>query len=157
MALKGQRQEFQTDLSSICNSVVSKGTMMFWSRTPGGSGIDLDDSNNIVNFLTGNTSGNFVAGMILNNFVNIDVTRQHLNFQKDELLIGSHCTLLRQGWVVTNGIVAGTSPLPGDPVYVAYSGLLTNFSNVGNYVQVHGEWMGGLDPNGYAKVAIHLP
>lgn len=157
MALKGARHEMQTDMSSICNDVVVKGAMLCWNRTPGGSGINLDDANNIVKLVAGVTSGNMVAGMTLTNTVNIDTTRQHVNFHKDEVVIGSHVTLLRQGWVVTDQLLASTSPLAGDKAFVAHSGLLTNFGGGGSFAGPVGEFMGAKDPDGFVKVAVHLP
>lgn len=157
MAIKGDRWELQTDMSSICNDVIVKGQFLTWGVNPGASGIALDDANNIVKLTTGSPSGLHPAGMSLVNTVNIDTTRQHVNFMKDELVIGSHVTLLKQGWVVTDQILVGTSPLPGDKVFVAYSGLVTNFNGAGAYVGPVGEFGGGVDPQGFAKIYVHLP
>lgn len=156
MALKGDRHELQTDISSICNDVVVKGQFLFYKTA--GSGIDLDDSQNVVTLLTGtNVSGNVPAGLVLNNTVSIDTTRQHVNFMKDEMIVGQHVTLLRQGWVVTDQIIPGTTPTAGDKAYVGYSGMVTNFKNASNYVGPVGEFMGLKDPDGFAKLAVHVP
>lgn len=156
MALKGNREELQTDMSHICNDVVEQGQVLLY-KTPG-SGINLDDASNVVELKATPSSGGSQrpAGLCLTNVVSIDTTRQHVNFHKDEVTTGSHVTLLKQGLVVTNKIVASMNCGAGDIAYVAYSGLLVNVANGGTYQRV-GEFLGAKDPDGYVKVAIHLP
>lgn len=156
MALKGDRHELMVDLSSICNDVCVKGDALFWTNGLSPSGSALDDANNIVTLLTSSPSGRKIAGISLVNTVNIDTTRQHVNFHKDEVVIGSHVTILRQGWVVTDRIVASAAPVAGDKVYASYSGLLSNTVLGGGNVGPIGEWMHTKRSEGVARSTIHL-
>lgn len=157
MALKGDRLELQTDTSFNCSTVAEQGCVAFFNTL--GSGIDLDDPNNTLVIPASLTSGTtyYPAGILLNNIVNIDTTRQHLNFHKNEVLAGAHVTILRQGWVVTNQVMPGTTPALGNPVYVGYSGLFTNQNNNAIYPSIKAEWASVKDPDGYAKIYIHMP
>jgi hypothetical protein len=107
-------------------------------------------------------SGKVPVGLLLNDMVNIDLTRQHLNQHKDEVQKGGKVTLLRKGYVVTNSI-EGDSPSAGDPAYVAHSGNLA-VSDLSNddtdddgSTRLVGRFLSGVDQDGYAKVYIDLP
>ena len=51
-----------------------------------------------------NPSGAYPLGVLLNDMVNLDLTRQHLNQHKDEVQKGGKITILRKGYVVTDAI-----------------------------------------------------
>jgi hypothetical protein len=65
-------------------------------------------------------------GVLLNDMVNLDLTRTHMNFQKNDQQKGSKVGLVNEGWVVTN-MLEGTGILPagGNIAYLGLSGLLT--------------------------------
>lgn len=154
MALKPDRYEFQTDISYFMNEVAERGGMA--SLSTGGSGAAMDQGVNLATYAaTG--SGKVPLGILLNDMVNIDLTRQHLNQYKNEVQKGSKVTILRKGYVVTNKI-QGTAPAAGDPVYVAHSGNLSKTDLVGQGTQpVVGQWLSSPDQDGYAKVEVNLP
>lgn len=154
MALKPDRYEFQTDISYFMNEVAERGGMA--SLSTGGSGAAMDQGVNLATYAaTG--SGKVPLGILLNDMVNIDLTRQHLNQYKNEVQKGSKVTILRKGYVVTNKI-QGTAPAAGDPVYVAHSGNLSKTDLVGQGTQpVVGVWLSSPDQDGYAKVEVNLP
>jgi hypothetical protein len=106
-------------------------------------------------------SGKVPVGLLLNDMVNIDLTRQHLNQHKDEVQKGGKVSLLRKGYVVTNSL-EGASPSAGDAAFVAHSGLLATSdlsdddSDADGSTRVVGRFL-SVDQDGYAKVYIDLP
>jgi hypothetical protein len=87
----------------------------------------------------------------VNDVVNIDLTRQHINWHRDEVQVGGKVTLLRQGQVSTNR-VAGT-PSAGADAYVGASGLIGTSST--NAVKI-GQWMSAVDSDGFAKLSVNI-
>jgi hypothetical protein len=153
MALKSDRIEAYTDISFFCNDTTAeRGGIMVHSTSTTSSGVAMDDSNAVVTYAAV-ASGRVPAGLLLNDVVNLDLTRQHINWHKDEVQTGSKVTLLRQGQVTTNLIVNGVVPAPGSGAYVGASGYLTTVST--NSVQV-GRFLSAKDADGYAKVDINL-
>jgi len=154
MALKGDRYELQTDISFYMNEVAERGGMA--SLSTGGSGAAMDQSQALATY-SASSSGKVPLGILLNDMVNIDLTRQHINWYKNEVQKGSKVTLLRKGYVVTNRL-QGATPAAGDPVYVAHSGNLSKTDLVGQGTQpVVGVFLSSPDQDGYAKVEINLP
>ena len=160
MALKGDRHELQTDVSFFMNEVAERGGIATLSTA--GSGAALDQSAALVTYAAAQ-SGNVPIGLLLNDMVNIDQTRQHINFNKNEMQKGGKVTLLQKGWVVTNRIDPGVTVTAGNTAYVGPSGYITNTQyghphNAG-YAQgsVVGRFDSLADEDGYAKVSVNLP
>lgn len=153
MALKPDRIEAYTDISFFMNDVAERGGVVVHSTgTLVGSGIAMDDPNAVVEYAA-DQSGRYPAGLLLNDVVNLDLTRQHINWHKDEVQVGSKVTLLRQGQATTNLVEGSLTIAPGAPAYVGASGLLTTSST--NSVQV-GRFLRGYDADGYVKVDINI-
>ena len=76
MALKPDRHEVVTDISFFMNETAERGIIV--THSTAGSGAAMDDSNALVAIPT-TASGSAPAGLLLNDVVNIDLTRQHLN------------------------------------------------------------------------------
>jgi hypothetical protein len=151
MALKSDRIEAYTDISFFCNDTTAeRGGVMVFNTV--GSGVAMDDSNAVVTYAA-SQSGKVPAGLLLNDVVDLDLTRQHINWHKDEVQTGSKVTLLRQGQVTTNLIVDGVTPGAGSAAYVGANGYLTTSST--NSVKV-GTFLSSKDSDGYAKVDINL-
>ena len=151
MALKSDRIEAYTDISFFCNDAAAeRGGVVVFSTL--GSGVSMDDGNAVVTYAA-DQSGKVPAGLWLNDVVSLDLTRQHINWHKDEVQTGSKVTLLRQGQVTTNLIVAGVTPGVGSSAYVGASGYLTTVST--NSVKV-GTFLSSKDSDGYAKIDINL-
>ena len=91
----------------------------------------MDDSLAVVTTVIANPSGQKPAGLLLNDVVNLDLTRQHINWHKDEVQTGSKVALLRQGQVTTNSVVSGVAPTIGEDAYFGVNGKLTNVSTAG--------------------------
>jgi hypothetical protein len=149
MALKPDRIESQVDISFFMNTAETRGGVA--TLVTGGSGVSMDDSAAVVGYSAA-ASGAVPMGILLNDVVDIDLTRQHINYHKDEVSVGSKVALLRVGQVTTDS-VDGT-PAAGDAAYVSSSGLLSDTQEVGAY-QV-GTFLSSKDADGFAKVAINL-
>lgn len=168
MALKGNRYLGDTDISFNMNEVAERGGVACISTV--GSGVALDQSSALVTYVAG-PSGKRPAGLLLNDMVNIDQTRQHINWHRDEMQKGGKVTLLRRGWVVTDMIDPGITPTANDLAYVGPSGYIRNTGgfgttdNVGSIsgtgAPLHGaligEFLSTKDEDGYAKVYVDLP
>lgn len=165
MSLKGDRYVFQTDITYFMNQVATRGGIV--SLLTAGSGAALDQSVSAVSYAAA-TTGVMPVGLLLNDMVNYDLTRQHINFNRDEVQIGGKCALLKRGWVVTNNFIG--TPVGGDNAYLTSSGSMlpyntansaaTNFKapaainlSVTPFV---GKFLSGVDEDGYAKVQIDL-
>jgi hypothetical protein len=154
MALKPDRYEFQTDISYYCNDVTNRGVVLIHGSS--GSGAALDQTQAIAALPgTGVTVGLKPLGILLNDMVSINTNRQILNVYKDEMMVGSKCTILRKGWVVTDQIAAGVTPVAGDAAYLAPNGKITNAAT-GTPPQI-GTFLSAKDQAGYAKVEVNLP
>ena len=158
MALKSDRSTLQTDISFFMNEAATRGGVA--SISTGGSGVSLDNGAAVVTY-GAVPSGKVPVGVLLNDMVDIDLTRQHLNQHKDEVQKGGKVTLLTKGWVVTNSL-QGT-PAAGDLAYLGHSGNIANSdlsnddSDSDGSSRVVGRFLSSVDQNGYAKVFIDLP
>ena len=158
MALKTDRSVLDTDISFFMNEAATRGGIA--SVSTGGSGAAMDQGEALVTYAAV-PSGKVPVGLLLNDMVNIDLTRQHLNQHKDEVQKGGKVTLLRKGYVVTDNIQG--SPTAGDPAYVAHSGNLaaSDLSNddtdTDGSTRLVGRFLSSKDQDGYAKVYIDLP
>lgn len=150
MALKPDRIELLTDVSFFMNTTAERGGVV--SVSTGGVGASMDDSDAVVSYAA-NPSGAKPVGILLNDVVNLDLTRQHINWHKDEVQVGSKVTLLRQGQVTTDQVDSGLTILGGTPAYLGPSGLLTTSST--DSVQV-GRFLSDYDADGYVKVDINI-
>tara|TARA_Y100001934_G_scaffold281134_1_gene389863 strand:+ start:798 stop:1313 length:516 start_codon:yes stop_codon:yes gene_type:complete len=161
MALKGDRYEFETTIDFFMNEVAERGGVVTLSTA--GSGAALDQSAALVTYAAAQ-SGQVPIGILLNDMVNIDQTRQHINFHKNEMQKGGKVTLLKKGTVVTNRIDPGITPTKGQIAFVGPSGFITN-TNSGPLIN-RKNYAGGLaigqfdslkDEDGYAKISVNLP
>jgi len=157
MALKSDRHELQTDISFFMNEVKNRGHVVCHSGS-GASGAAMDNSSALVT-VAASPSGKIPVGLLLNDMVNIDQTRQHINWHKDEVQKGGKVTLLRKGWVVTDQIAG--SPVAGNVAYVNNTGLMTNHlypdsDNASGNLAV-GRFLSSPDEDGYCKIEVNLP
>jgi hypothetical protein len=162
MALQADRNVKFTDISYFVNAIsgpsttrMEAGGVLCASTSTPASGAAMDSSAAVAEYAT-NPSGRVPIGILLNDFVNIDLSRQQLNQYKDEQQIGNKATIMRQGYVVTNMIdsTSATGTIPS-VAYAGSSGLLTQ-SVVSGYPIV-GQFISRKDADGYAKVLVNLP
>ena len=169
MALKGDRYEAMTDISFNMNEVAVRGGVACISTV--GSGAAMDQSAALCTY-GAIASGLQPLGILMNDMVNIDQTRQHINWYKDEMQQGSKVRLLQKGYVVTNMIDPGVTITAGDPAYVGPSGYIRNTGGFGSvngagtaisgtgapsYGALIGRFLSLKDEDGYAKVAVDVP
>ena len=167
MALKADRYELQTDISFFMNAAVATrgGVVVHESGSSFtvSSGAAMDQGVALVKEkICGNTD--VPVGILLNDVVNKDLTRTHLNQHKDEVQLGSKVTILRKGYVVTNKIESVTVT-PGDVAYAAATdtgsaGNITNkcpASVIASGNLAIGRFLSAIDEDGYAKVEVNLP
>lgn len=148
MALKPDRIELLTDVSFFMNTTAERGGVV--SVVTGGSGVSMDDAGAVVAYAAV-ASGAKPVGVLLNDVVNLDLTRQHINWHKDEVQLGGKVTLLRQGQVTTNRVTG--SPAAGADAYVGVSGLVGTSST--NAVKI-GQFLSTTDSDGYAKLSVNI-
>jgi len=164
MALKADRYEESTDISFFYNaSTATRGGVVVLDDGGQASGAALDQGENLVKYKAA-TKNDIPVGILLNDVVNKDLTRTHLNQYKDEVQKGGKVTIMTRGWVVTNNI-EGT-PKAGEKAYAvgvgvgdATAGSLTNatlFTGASGTLCV-GRWMSRKDADGYAKLYVNLP
>ena len=149
MALKPDRIEHLTDISNFMVTTAERGGIA--SHVTGGVGVSMDDADAVVGY-EASASGSLPAGILLNDVVNLDLTRQHINWHKDEMQVGGKVTLLRVGQVTTN-LVTG-SPSAGNPAYVGPSGTVSTSTATG--VAKIGTFLSGKDADGYAKLSVNI-
>lgn len=158
MALKSDRIELLTDISFFMTAIpsgstyVERGGVASVVTATSGVGVSMDDANAVVAYAAA-VSGSKPIGILLNDVVNYDLTRQHINWHKDEVQVGGKVVLLRNGQVTTNMLVAGTTPSAGADAYVGASGLIGTSST--NAVKI-GQFLSSKDTDGYAKLSVNI-
>ena len=159
MALKADRIETQTAVSFFMDEVQTRGGIA--SISSGGSGIAMDDGNAKVAYATVASCAKPV-GVLLNDVVNLDLTRQHINYHQDEVQKGSKVTLLQVGQITTSNISVDSTPAAGDVAYIAGTGNFTatptddaDTADENNMYQV-GRFLSSKDANGFCKIAINI-
>ncbi len=164
MALRGDRHELYTDQSFFMNETATRGIIVVYLT--GGSGSAMDNASAVVGVPTGTASGTDPAGLLLNDVVNLDLTRQHLNQHQDEVQQGSKVTLLKTGWVVTDDITG--TPTVGAAAYYDNAGQLTPVNPLASIAVPSADWnlnvdrhkvgqfMSIADADGFVKVAINI-
>ena len=101
MALKADRHELDVDISFFMNETAEKGQIV--SISTAGSGAAMDQAGALVSIQGANGSV-IPVGVLLNDVVDLDLTRQHINFHKDEVQKGGKVSILKKGYVVTDQI-----------------------------------------------------
>jgi hypothetical protein len=155
MALKSDRYELQTDISFFYNAgTATRGGVVVHGTA--GSGAAMDQGVNLVTYAAV-TAASRPVGILLNDVVNKDLTRTHLNQHKDEVQKGGKVTVLRKGYVVTNSLTG--TPVAGDPAYACHvtAGNLRNDSPGSSGTLMVGRFLSSKDEDGYAKVEVNLP
>jgi len=164
MALKGDRYEGATDVSFFATAAATRGGVV--SMSTSGSGVALDQGDAVVAYAAA-ASGSIPLGILLNDVVDIDQTRQHINFHKNEVQAGGKVTVLTNGWVVTSNVTAVGTISAGTPAYLGAAGVLTDQQAAGaTGASTHsknvanppvGTFLSKADEDSYYKVAINLP
>lgn len=158
MALKGDRHEADTDISHFYNAGTATRGGVVCLDAVNASGAAMDQGANQVKYKQV-TAADVVMGILLNDVVNKDLTKERLNEYKDEVQKGGKVTVLTKGWVVTSNITG--TPAPGDVAYAddTTAGNVGNASDLGysSGVLAVGRFGSNKDSDGYAKLHVNLP
>ena len=150
MALKSDRYELQTDISFFYNAAATTRGCVVCHGGTAGTGAAMDQGANLC--VKSDSSSANPLGVLLNDVVNKDLTRTHLNQYKDEVQKGGKVTILRKGYVVTNNITG--TPAAGD---VAYQCETTAGNVATSGTNVVGAFLSAKDADDYCKVEVNLP
>lgn len=150
MALKGNANVVAEDISFFMNEVASRGGIVVLSTA--GSGAALDQASALVTYAAA-PSGKAILGMLCDDMVNIDQTRQHINYYKSEVQKGGKVCVMTEGWRVTDMIYPGVTPTVGQTAYLAHSGYIATSDLIGGAQKV-GKFLSTKDEDGYAKVQV---
>lgn len=150
MALKPDRIELPTGsrIKYFMNVVAEAGIICNIS-SPGGAGMDNPAA---TLFIPTGPSGH-PAGMLMNDVVNLDLTRQHLNQHKDEVQIGNKVAIMKNGYAETNMLKGGDTPNAGDACYYTTLGVVTSSVTSSNRI---GTFAGPVDSDGYIGVELNI-
>jgi hypothetical protein len=92
------------------------------------------------------------AGVLMNDVVDLDLTRQHINWHKDEVQLGNKVDILVRGVVRTNMVKSGDTPSAGDAAYYDANGEFTTTSGSDQV----GRFASELDADGYAEIEVNI-
>lgn len=151
MALRPDHNIISDDIRLFASTVAEKG--QFFCYTSGGSGAMMDNSSATASvYLV--PSGKIVAGLAYEDVVNIDPTRQHLNYYKNEVLLNSKVHLITRGYVTTN-LIHGT-PTIGAEAYLSENGYVRTTSSGTVASPRVGRFKSLKDEDGYATISIEI-
>jgi len=157
MALKADRNELDVDISYFYNDgAVERGGIVTIDSV--GSGAAMDQAGAKVKYKTA-AAADRPVGILLNDVVNLDLTRQHINWHKDEVQKGGKVAILKKGYVVTNkitGTIASADVGKLACVDETTAGNLVECSTTTVDIAV-GRFMSKADEDGYVKVEVNLP
>jgi hypothetical protein len=167
MALKPDRQENYTTIDQFMNETGERGCVVIYDTSVSGLG-GLDDAGSVVKKPT--DSGGRPAGVLMNDVVNVDLSRYRLNEQKDEVQVNSKVCLLKRGSIKTNVLPAGQNPVAGSGAYFTTNGAFTMFTDAlvnpaASGIALRslvdnakvGMFTSSKDEDGYVRVEINLP
>lgn len=154
MSLKADRRIVHDTFDYFCNdTTASRGSVVSVSTVGSGAGMDQSA---MVCTVRGSSSGATPIGILMNDVVNYDLTRQKLNSYKDEVQSGSKVTITMKGELVTDKVAAVTITA-GDSAYLSSSGVLTNVNGGAANTPRVGTFMTKRDEDGFARVNVNLP
>lgn len=136
-------------VAHFMNEVAERGCVVIYDTNYAGSG-NLDDPNSVVAVPTGAVGT--PVGVLMNDVVNKDLTRTHLNAHKDEVQINGKVTVLKIGTVQTNMLKSGDTPAAGGVAYYTADGEFTTSSGSAAV----GKFASSVDADGYVVVDVRL-
>ncbi len=162
MSLKADRRHVDSDIAHFMNATATRGGIVSVTATIS-SGAAMDQSESTVAYAA-EPSGVEPLGILMSDVVNLDLTRQHMNWHKEEVQLGGKVTVWTKCTVVTDTLFPGITPTPGQVAYVAHSGFISNADEAidsgqenTSLTRVVGRFITGKNADGYAKIDINLP
>lgn len=157
MGLKTDRIHIDSQIDYFMNEVAERGGIVSVSTV--GSGAAMDQAEQLCTYAA-NPSGVSTLGVLMCDMVNLDLTRQHENWHKEEVQKGGKVTIWSKCTVVTDRIYPGATPAAGNIAYVAHSGYIAPskvVSDSSSANHVVGRFLSTKDEDGYCKVSVNLP
>lgn len=155
MALLADRQVDAVELGYYLNELAVKGQIL--SVKTYGSGVAMDSVKNVAT-VAANSSGNAPLGMLLNDFVAVDLTRFPINWHKDQSVSGDKASIMTKGWAVTDQVTG--SPAAGNYAVLTSSGQVMPVALGAAWNEAAnpkvGRFRSTVDANGFAKLYIDL-
>ena len=162
MALKTDRTHIDSQIDFFMNETAERGKVAVFSTA--GSGSAMDQAKQLATVTYSSISGVKPLGVLMCDMVDIDLTRQHENWHKEEVVKGGKVTVWSKCTVVTDQIYPGHTPTVGQTAYLAPSGYIGNAlvqtdSDVEftRFNATIGRFLSTKDEDGYAKVSVNLP
>lgn len=151
MALKPTRVTVYggDSVAYFMNDTAKRGCVVTYNAASTGLG-NLDDPKALVQLPTGTVG--VPVGVLMNDVVNKDLTRIHLNQHQDEVQVRGKVAVLKQGTVHTNVVKSGDVPKAGDPAHFTTNG---EFTTTTTSTKV-GTFGSALDADGYVVVDVRL-
>ena len=158
MALKADRNELDVDISFFMNETAEKGQLVAYSTAGSGAAMDQAGALATVAAATGSV---IPIGVLLNDVVDIDLTRQHINWHKDEVQKGGKVAILKKGYIVTDQVVIDGAISAGELAYLDDAGATGKFADAASVADgdrnVVGRFLSDVDEDGFAKIEVNLP
>jgi len=155
MALKGDAviNRYGDELRFFMNQTAERGAIV--SISTAGSGVANENASNVVAYAS-SASGKRPVGILVNDVVNLDLTRQQYNPHKNEVQYGSKVHVSKNGVFTTNMVTSGVTPAAGDTAYLAADGRITNVNTGAVASPQVGYFLTAKDEDGYATVRVNL-
>jgi len=161
MALRTDRIHIDSQIDYFMNETAERGGIVCVSTT--GSGSAMDQAKQLATYKA-NMSGCLPLGVLMCDMVDIDLTRQHENWHKEEVVKGGKVTIWNKCTVVTNQVYPGDTPTAGQTAFLAPSGFISNsMKQTDSAASLHepryvvGRFLSTKDEAGFAKVSVNLP
>lgn len=150
MALKADRNLTQNVFGYKMNVEATEGGLV--SQSTASSGVGFDGVG-VCDYVA-NPSGAQVLGCLLDNVVDYGAKHPR-NHYKNESNVGSQVAIGKEGWVVTDWVYPGVTPVAGDPAYLGQSGYVTNVQATG--APKVGRFETSKDEDGFVKLSLNIP
>ena len=147
--LKPNRIVTEQDLSFYMDEVAEAGIAAVVKSV--GTGVSMDDVDHQVE-VSSTVANKVVAGFLMQDVVDKDLTKHHLNFHNGEVNKGSKVTLLTKGQITTDQVDGAVTA--SGPAYLAANGKVsatqaTNAPRVGTFLTAK-------DDDGFVRLSVSL-
>jgi hypothetical protein len=153
MALRPDRIHVDSQIDYFMNEEAERGGIVVQSTV--GSGAAMDQASQLCTY-SSSPSGVTPLGVLMCDMVDLDLTRQHENWHKEEVQKGGKVTIWSNCTVVTDRVYPGQTPAVNNTVYLAPSGYLATADLIGGNITV-GKFLSSKDEDGFCKVKVNLP
>lgn len=157
MSLKPDFESTQWETRYYLDATSERGFIV--SLKTAGSGVAQDSSLNEVE-VSAAPSGKSPVGVLMDDFVDIDTTRYHVNQHKREVQKGGKASIIRKGWVVTDAVYPSASATAGSFAVLANSGYVMNAPTGWNVTHVNfphvGKFKTNKDTDGFVTLQVDL-